>query len=331
MRAQPSTADGIRAVDFAARRHLQYILFDAGWYGDQWASEAYAGRPIPDLDLETVIGYGAERDVGVFLYVNRVALENQLETILPIYKQWGVRGIKPGFVQVGPQDRTRFLRELVKAAARNELLVNIHDSYRPDGFSRTYPNLLTQEGVRGNEHMPGARHNTILPFTRFIIGPADYTISYGNARNGTSFAHQLALAVVFYSPLQVLFWTDDPMGHINDPAVEFWDNTPTTWDDTRVIDGRIGEYVSIARRSGSEWFVGVITNDQRRSLDLPLDFLEPGREYAATVYRDDLASNAPRVPVIIDHLTVDAGTTLGVELVAAGGEGIWIRPKVTED
>src|SRR5690606_31013598 len=141
------------------------------------------------------------------------ALERQIDQLFPLYQRWGVAGVKFGFVQVGDQAWTRWLHDAVRKAAEHRLLVDIHDAYRPSGFARSYPNLLTQEGVRGNEHMPTARHNTILPFTRYVAGPADYTICYYDKRIKTTRAHQLALAVILYSPLQFLFWYDRPAAY----------------------------------------------------------------------------------------------------------------------
>lgn len=167
------------------KRNLQYIHFDAGWYGFEYdkASDATTvtldPRRNPDinaLNLKEVVAYAKERGIGVILYVNQRALQQQLDEILPLYKSWGIAGIKFGFVQVGSQVWTKWMHEAVKKCADYGLMVDIHDEYRPTGFSRTYPNLMTQEGIRGNEEFPDATHNATLPFTRFIAGAADYTI-----------------------------------------------------------------------------------------------------------------------------------------------------------
>ncbi|NWF84252.1 MAG: glycoside hydrolase family 97 catalytic domain-containing protein, partial [Bryobacteraceae bacterium] len=226
---------------------------------------------IPDhggLDLPEVIRYAKERGVGIILYVNRRALERQMEEIFPLYEKWGVAGVKFGFVQVGPQQWTRWLHEAIAKAARHRLMVDVHDAWRPSGYTRTYPNLMTVEGVRGNEHMPDARHNTILPFTRAIAGSYDYTICWMTDRLKTTKAHQMAQSVIHYSPWQFLFWYDRPEQVEPEPALEWFRNLPVVWDETRFLDGTPGEYVVAARRKGAQWWIGAITNQSRRNLSI---------------------------------------------------------------
>jgi alpha-glucosidase len=343
-----STSGAKGLVDFAVKRHLQYIHFDAGWYGFEYTSASDASavnvdprrNPKKDLDLQQVIQYAREKGVGVFLYVNQRALAKQLDQLLPLYQQWGVAGIKFGFVHVGSHRWTVWLHEAVKKCAQYHLMVDIHDEYRPTGFSRTYPNLLTQEGIRGNEEMPDANHNTVLPFTRFLAGAADYTISYyhrpelkqrlaetQNARVlKTTSMHQMALSVVYYSPLQFMYWYDKPEDSKDEPELEFFDHVPTVWDDTKVLDGEIGKYITVARRSGEEWFVGSITNNDPRNIKINFSFLSPGKKYKATVYFDDPTSKV-RTRVSEKKIVVDASTVLDTRLLPSGGQAIWIRPE----
>jgi len=333
-------------VDFAVKRHLQYIHFDAGWYGFEYTVASDATKvnvdprrnPNSDLDLQEVIKYANSKGIGVFLYVNQRALYQQLDELLPLYQQWCVRGIKFGFVEVGSHRWTTWLHEAVKKCAKYHLMVDIHDEYRPTGFSRTYPNLLTQEGVHGNEEMPDATNSTILPFTRFIGGAADHKICYYhrpelkprlaetlNARvMKTTSGHQLALAVVFYSPLQFLYWYDKPEDSKDEPELEFFDNVPTVWDDTKVLDGEIAKFITIARRKGDDWFVGTITNNDQRSLKIPLKFLTPGKKYLASIYYDDPASKV-RTKVSIKRIEVDANSILDARLIPSGGQAVWIK------
>jgi alpha-glucosidase len=333
-------------IDFAVKRHLQYIHFDAGWYGYEYVTSSDATKvnvdprrnPNSDLDLQEVIRYANKKGIGVFLYVNQRALYKQLDEILPLFQKWGVKGIKFGFVEVGSHKWTTWLHDAVKKCAKYNLMVDIHDEYRPTGFSRTYPNLLTQEGVRGNEEMPDATNSTILPFTRFIAGPADHTICYyhrpelkprlketQNARvMKTTSGHQLALAVVFYSPLQFLYWYDKPEDSQNEPELEFFDKVPTVWDDTKVVDGEIAKHITIARRKGDDWFVGTVTNTEKRDLKIPLNFLTPGKKYEASIYYDDPDSKI-RTKVSIKRIKVDASTVLDTKLIASGGQAIWIK------
>lgn len=330
-----STKGGKEAIDFAVQRGLQYIEYDAGWYGFEYEDASDATRvsldprrvaAIPDhggLNLQEVIEYGKQRGIGVLLYVNRRALERQADELFPLFRKWGVKGVKFGFVNVGPQEWTTWLHDAIRKAGDNHLLVDVHDGYRPSGVTRTYPNLLTQEGIRGNEHMPTAEHNTIVPFTRFIAGPADYTVCYYSDRIQTTRSHQLALPVVYYSPLQFLFWYDKPSAYQGEPEVEFFKNVPTVWDDTKVIDGRIGEFVSVARKSGDKWFLGSITNGQAREITIPLTFLKPNVRYAARLYNP----GAGKHDVKIENRVVDSTTTLSTYLPAATGQAIWIRPE----
>jgi alpha-glucosidase len=327
MRVMTQTTAAAKAnIDFAVRHHLQYILFDWKWYGPAFSFSSDATRvAIPDFDLPAIIAYGKERGVGVWLYVNQQALLAQSDTLFQTYRDWGVKGVKFGFVQVGSHRWTTWIEKAIQQAAAAGIMVNIHDDWRPTGEQRTWPNLLTAEGIRGNEEMPDATHNTVLPFTRFLAGPADYTICYYDPRIKTTHAHQLALAVVYYSPLQTLYWYDKPEMSHDEPELAFWDRIPTVWDETRVLDGRPGESATVARRKGGEWFVGSITNTQARRVSLRLDFLPPGRRFEATVYADD--PQAPtRTHVGIHTRTVDANTVLQLDLPGSGGQAIWLRP-----
>ena len=328
-----STTGGLACVDFAVKAGLQYVEFDAGWYGPEGSDASDArfvnvntNRPQGGLDLQQVIAYGRERGIGVILYVNRRALERQLDELLPLYRKWGVKGIKFGFVNVGSQKWTAWVHEAVRKCAAAHLVVDIHDEYRPTGWSRTYPNLLTQEGVRGNEEMPPAAHNAILPFTRFLCGPADCTVCWYDKRIPTTHAHQLAASAVFFSPLQFLFWYDKPAQCQWEPELEFFKYLPTTWDETRVVNGAIGRFVTTARRKGSDWFVGTINGGERRQLDVPLSFLPPGRHFTAWIYCDAQPDGSAPRQVAIQKVAVDATTVLHADLAASGGQAVRIVP-----
>jgi len=249
----------------------------------------------------------------------------QSDTLFQTYRGWGVQGVKFGFVQVGSHRWTSWIEKAIQQAADAHIMVNIHDDWRPTGEQRTWPNLMTAEGIRGNEEMPDATHNTVLPFTRFLAGAADYTICYYSPRIRTTHAHQLALAAIYYSPLQTLYWYDKPADAHDEPELEFWDRIPATWDETRVLAGNPGQYISTARRKDEQWFIGSITNNEARTLKIRLDFLKPGQRYAATIYADD-----PRAPsrtrVGMRTITVDAHTVLEAPLQASGGQAVWIRP-----
>ena len=216
------------------------------------------------------------------------------------------------------------------------MMLDIHDEFRPTGVSRTYPNLMSQEGIYGNEEYPDATHNTVLPFTRYLAGAADYTFCYytrkeigvhgGNPNRyikNTS-AHQLTLPVIYYSPLQYLFWYDKPEDFQGEPEIAFWDELPTVWDDTKVLCGEIGKYVAIARRSGNNWFVGAITNTEAREVKISLDFLEKGKKYEATLYGDDPKVNT-RTHVGVTKQKVSSASVLTLPLSPSGGCAISIK------
>ena len=234
------------AIDFAAERGIQYVHMDAGWYGPEMkmSSDATTVSPDKDLDIPALCQYAESKGIGLMVYVNQRALVQQLDTLLPLYKKWGLKGIKFGFVQIGNQRWSTWLHDAVRKCGEYGLMVDIHDEYRPTGFSRTYPNLMTQEGIGGNEEMPDALHNTILPYTRFLAGAADYTLCYFNGRVKNTKAHQLAMAAVYYSPLQFMFWYDRPEFYKGEEELEFWKVIPSVWDDSqRELGNQFGNVV----------------------------------------------------------------------------------------
>lgn len=342
------TTDGAKkVVDFAVKRGLNYIHFDSGWYGSEISKESDPRKsdvdpqrcPVNDLDMPEVVRYAKSKGVGVWVYVNQRALSAYLDEILPLYESWGIAGIKFGFVHVGSFRWTTWLHDAVKKCAKHHLMVDIHDEYRPTGFSRTYPNLLTQEGVRGNEEFPDGVNNTTLPFTRFLCGAADATVCYYhrkelkpglekglNARSLLNTAcHQMALSVINYSPLQFLYWYDTPEDVKDEPELFFFDNLPTTWDDSKTLDGAIGEYITMARRKDNVWYVGCLTNNDARKLNVSLDFLEEGKKYELTMFTDGGEKVKTRTHVAIDIKKVTAKTNLKLSLLPRGGVAMIIK------
>ncbi|CCH54289.1 alpha-glucosidase [Fibrisoma limi BUZ 3] len=329
-----STSGAKALVDFAVQQQIAYLHFDAGWYGHEYEVKEDATtvtvdprrNPKGDLDLPEAIRYARSKGIGVILYVNHRALERQLDTLFPLYQRWGVSGVKFGFVHTGSHRWTTWLHEAVRKAAQYNLIVDIHDEYRPTGFSRTYPNLLTQEGVLGNEGFPDATHNTILPFTRYLAGAGDYTFCFNTdivrpGKSKTTQAHQLALPVLYFSPLQYVFWYGRPDQYPNTEEFSFWKGLPTVWDETRVLGGRPGEFVTIARRQKDAWYVGCITNIQARSVTIPLSFLPADKSFTAVLYEDDGRGHVKQT-----RLTVTASTTLKRDLLASGGLALSLKP-----
>ena len=311
-------------VDFCVDRGLQYIELDAGWYGPEMkmSSSALKVADNRDFDMAELCAYAKSKGIGVWVYVNQRALYQELDKILPLYQKWGISGIKFGFVQIGSQEWTTWLHNAVKKCADYHLMVDIHDEYRPTGWSRTYPNLMTQEGIGGNEEMPAADHNVVLPFTRFLCGPADYTPCYFNGRVKNTKAHQLAMPVVYYSPITFLYWYDLPNAYKGEKELDFWKHCPTVWDESKALEGEIGEYIFQARRTGNDWFVGAMNGLQARDITLnTADFLQKGKKYRVEIYNDD-PSLQTRTKVSSTVLNVKAGKQLKLHLQASGGAAL---------
>lgn len=343
-----STAGGVACVDFAVKRNLQYIEFDAGWYGPENATPDAArvnldpARSPGPLDLPYVINYAASNGIGVILFVNKVALERQLDILPALYRSWGVTGMKFGFVIAGSQAHTAWLHDAIRKCADHQIMVDVHEEYRPTGWQRSYPNLMTVEGIRGDEETPTAAQDSTTLFTRMIAGAGDHAVCYFDRRvtNNWNRAYQLAKAVIFYSPWQFLYWYDRPPESpifggaggsrivpvtSDEPELEFYDAMPKVWDDTKVLQGAIGQYAVVARRSGEDWFIGAMNAGAPQTLEARLDFLTPGRDYIAHRYSHD-PSLTTRTRVRIDRVRVTAADVLQLPLDATSGEAIRITP-----
>ena len=326
-RAGKLTKDGImKAIDYCAQFGFDYVELDAGWYGPEGKvnSDATKVASNRDFTMPEICQYAKSKDIGVWIYVNQRALYRQLDELLPLYQEWGISGIKFGFVQIGNQQWSTWLHNAVAKCAKYQLMVDIHDEYRPTGLSRTYPNLLTQEGVRGNEEMPDATHNVILPFTRYLCGPADYTLCYFNSRVKNTKGHQLAMAAVYYSPLQFYFWYDNPFVDKGEAELQFWKDCPTVFDESIALAGIPGEYIIQARRSGSDWFVGTMTNTEGRTVTIPTAFLPKGK-YSVEIYNDDPTLDT-RTKVSAKTTTIKSGKPVSLQLQPSGGAALHFKP-----
>lgn len=324
MRETTITTEGaLRTLDFCAEHNIPYMLFDWLWYLPCTSHDGDATKVVEKLDMPRVVEYARERGIGIWLYVNQHALMKQQRELFPLLREWGIKGVKSGFVQYASHRWATWLHDMVRYAAENHLLMNIHDEFRPSGFSRTYPNLLTQEGIHGNEEWPDATHNVTLPFTRMINGAADYTICYFDPRLRNTHAHQLAASVVFYSPLQTILWYDKPERYHGEPEIEWFERLRTVWDDSRVLSGMPGEHIAMARRSGDDWWVGVMTGNDGRAVPVSLDFLEPGAKYTARVYTDDPKVNTA-THVRCETRKVTSRSKIDFNLLPKGGAAMII-------
>lgn len=326
MRIGPlNTAAALEVIDFAATHGIEYVEYDVGWYPNGYWAEfdptSDATQVVPEIDMPQVIAYARQHEIGVWLYVNYVALHQQLDEILPLYAAWGVKGIKFGYVDGRTQAGINFLHEAIGKAAEHRIMIDIHDNYRPSGMSRTYPNLVTQEGVRGNEHFTGADYTTVLPFTRLLAGAADHTFPYYTPHLNVTRAHQLAAMIVIFSPLQFVLWYDSPVDYGGEAEMAFIGALPTVWDETVVLQGVIGEQITVARRSGERWYVGTLTNTIGRTVELPLTFLPANQRYQLHTYRDVDAT-----AVAVETGVVTNETVLYPRLLPSGGHAMWLEP-----
>jgi len=343
-----NTATIERYVDHAAAMKLEYMLIDDGWYvgslgNGMYNPQADITRVIPALDLPGVIGYARQRGVGIWVWNHWKSLEPRMDEVFEQYRRMGIQGVKVDFMDRDDQEMVAFFHRLLRSAADHGLMVDLHGAYRPTGLNRTWPNFLTQEGVLGAEYNKWSRritptHNVTLPFTRMLLGPMDYTP--GGFRNvmpeqfepsytgphvmGTR-THQLAMFVVYESALQMV--ADSPDAYLDKdgaaaPGVDFISAVPASWDETRVLAGEIGQYIVVARRSGRDWYLGAMTSEQPRTLQLPLDFL-PAADYQATLWLDGAAPNDVRR----EERRIDAQhRTLTLELAGSGGAAVRLVP-----
>ena len=343
------TTNGAKAyIDFAAEHNLQYVIESAGWYGKEFTTEADASTVTVDpdrstgpLDMEEVVNYGKEKGIDILVYVNKNQLEKQLDEILPLYEDWGLKGIKYGFVRTGDQKWTSWMHEAVRKAAKHKMVLSIHDDYRPVGYTRTYPNLMTQEGIRGDEETPSNEQTLKTMFTRMIAGAGDNTICYFAPRVETMGSHgsQLAKSVCLYSPLLWLYWYDRPEKAGNSggaggnkpvikevPELAFFDALPTVWDETKVIHSKVGVLGTIARKSGDDWFVGTVNGNTDTSVTIPLDFLDDGVTYEASVYYDDASVNTV-TKVGVEKIEVNNKSKIARDIFKNNGLAIHVYKK----
>lgn len=321
-----STEAGLKNVDFCAEHNIPYMLFDWLWYLPCTSHDGDATKVVDKLDMQRVIDYGKSKGVGIWLYVNQHALMKQMDELFPLLHKWGIAGVKSGFVQYASHRWATWLHDMVRKAADNKLLMNIHDEFRPSGFSRTCPNLLTQEGICGNEEWPDATHNVTLPFTRMLNGAADYTICYYDHRLNNTHAHQLAASLIFYSPLQTILWYDTPDRYNGEPEMKWFEDLETTFDDTRVLSGYPGRGITMARRKGDIWWVGSMTNNDGSTEEISLSFLDPTKKYHAEIYTDGGEKVKTKTHVKVSSRKVSAKDTLRFDLAPRGGVAIRIIP-----
>jgi len=317
-------------IDFAAANHLSYIVMDEGW------SEFYDLLTIrPGIDLKQIVDYGKQKNVDVILWATWYNVFRQMDTAFPLYAKMGVKGFKIDFFDRDDQLVVRSTYAIAKKAAENKLMVDYHGIYKPTGLQRTYPNVIGYEGVKGLENYKWAnedqpRYTVTIPFIRMLAGPMDYTP--GAMRNATQAIYrpinddpmakgtrcnQLAQYIMFYAPWQML--ADNPTTYMKEQeCTDFIATVPTVFDETVPLDSKVGEYVSIARRKGNEWFVGAMTNWTPRDITLDFSFLPPGK-YTAVVFKDGINADRNATDYKKEIINISSGDKLTVHLAPGGG------------
>lgn len=323
-------------VDFAAKSGLEYMLIDAGWSVHNDITKMNGKVDVPE-----VVRYAAQKHVKVWIWLYYGETDAQMEEAFPLYEKWGVAGLKIDFIERDDQPGIDFYYRAAKLAAEHHLMVDFHGATKPSGLERTYPNVMGYEGVLGLEQSKaGGRDNpdnrTTIAFTRMLAGPMDYTPGGFNNVTRDAFqprgvepmvmgtrAQQLAMYAIYQSPFQMV--SDAPKSYQDQPAFSFIEHTPATWDETKVLGGRPGEFITIARRNGANWYLGSMTNWQSREFDIPLNFLGTGK-FTAEIYED--ADDAAQYPknVRIVKKTVDKTMHLHAKLAPGGGYAVRFVP-----
>lgn len=355
-----TTENTKRYMDFAARNAIDAVLVEGwnkGWDGD-WTADGTAfsfTEPYPDFNLEEITKYAAKNNVRLIGHHETAGAakhyEDQLEDAYSLYNKLGVNTVKTGYVNTyldkkewhDGQYGVRHYRKVIETAAKYNIMINNHEPVKGTGLQRTYPNFMTQEGGRGQEYNAWSadggntpEHTTILPFTRMLSGPFDFTPGNFNfdyktpnkAMVPTTLAKQLALYVVIFSPLQMA--SDLPENYVDRPEFKFIREVPTIWSDTKVLDSKIGEYTTIVRKDWEEsnWYLGSITDREARNLKVSLSFLDADKNYTAEIYADGPDANYKKnpYPVVISEQTVNNKTVLELNLAAGGGTAIKFSP-----
>src|SRR6202521_4215618 len=317
-------------VDFAAKYGIPYIILDEGWYKLGNVLEV-----VPELNMEELCAYAKEKNVRIILWVIWNTLDDQLEKALDQYAKWGVAGIKVDFMQRSDQRLIEYFYRVSRETARRKMLVDFHGDQKTATMTRTWPNLINTEGVRGMEWSKWSaetdpEHDVTLPFTRMVLGPMDYTPGAMLNAQKSSFraignrpmsqgtrCHQLAMYVVFESPWQML--SDSPSNYLREPKMmEFLAPVPTEWDETKVLDGKIADYVLVARRNGRDWYVGAMTDWTARDLEVDFSFLPEG-SFTLEAYQDGVNADRNASDYKMTKTQVDRGTKVKISLAPGGG------------
>ncbi|HSE32058.1 MAG TPA: glycoside hydrolase family 97 protein [Pyrinomonadaceae bacterium] len=328
-------------IDFASKQGIEYIILDEGWY-----KLGNLLQVVPEMNIEELVRYGKQKNVGIILWVVWKTLDDQFAPAFEQFTKWGVKGLKVDFMQRDDQKVMNFYQRVCREAAKRKLLLDFHGGIRPATMTRTWPNMLTTEGVRGLEQSKWSKyanpeHNVTLPFTRMFVGPMDYTpgamVNSGNEKNFAgiferpmslgSRCQQLAMYVIYESPLQML--ADSPSHYLREPEImNFLGPVPTVWHDTKVLQAKMGDYVVIARRYGQDWYLGAMTDWTPRELQIDFSFLPPG-SFQMQAYEDGVNADRLGSDYKTSVSTVTTNTKLNIKLAGGGGWAARIRQNRT--
>ena len=315
-------------IDFASKFGIPYIIMDEGWAKS--TRDPYT--PNPTINLAELIQYGKERNVKIVLWLTWLSVENKFD-LFKTFADWGVAGVKIDFMDRSDQWMVNYYERVAKEAAKHKLFVDFHGSFKPAGLERKYPNVLSYEGVLGMEQGGNCRpaNSIYLPFMRNAVGPMDFTpgsmlsaqpednrSTRANAMGSGTRAYQMALFVVFESGLQML--ADNPVYYYRErPCTEFISSVPVTWDETKVLYAKVGEAVVVARRKGDKWFIGGITNNEGRTINLDLSFLPAGQSFTLTSFEDGINADRQAMDYKQRESKVNNATQLTIKMVRNGG------------
>ncbi|GAA4318782.1 glycoside hydrolase family 97 protein [Mucilaginibacter gynuensis] len=325
-------------IDFASKNGIPYILMDEGWA----KTTLNPFEPNPTINLQELIAYGKQKNVKIVLWFTWLAVENNFN-VFETLEKWGIAGVKIDFMERNDQWMVNYYTRVAKEAAKHHILVDFHGAFKPAGLEVAYPNVLSYEGVVGMEQNIGGgfatpNNNVFLPFLRNTVGPMDYTpgamrsghpkdyrANWHNVMSVGTRAHQLALYVVFTSGFQML--ADNPFNYNKEPeATEFITSVPVTWDDTKVLDASVGEYIAVAKRKGEKWFVGAMTNNKKRDITINTDFLKKGVTYKITLIKDGVNADFQAMDFKKIVKEIKSGEAVTISMVEDGGYVARIEP-----
>jgi len=331
-------------IDFAAEMDWEYQLVDWTWYGEAFDLKNSITKSIPEINIPGLVKYAANKNVKIIIWLNWEHAEKEMDVAFPLYEKWGVAGVKIDFMARDDQEMVNFYHRAVKKAAEHKLLVDFHGAYKPTGWERTYPNLVTREGVLGNEYTKWSDevtpdHCLTLPFTRMVAGAMDFTPGGFRHKMKDDFrivgsngpgpftmgtrCFQLAQLIVYESPLQVL--CDSPYNYrISPGGLDFLKIVPTTWDETKVLNGKVGDFITIARRSGDDWYIGSMTDWTKRNLEVDLSFIGNGK-FEANIWKDAYDTDEYPHHLIKESRIVTSKDKLVAAMGSGGGNVIVLR------